>query len=166
MKKAIIFGLLLAVVFTGCKKSEDEPETDPQKIGIVGEWYSSGTDVAPLLVGIGIDSIYAKFESNNTYLVESFASGAKTTLVGTYVQTKTTTGNIWTIVLNQSSPNALTSEGIFEISVATTPYSMQYEVVQTEPNLGFAPPTPTGGFGSTAGGAFGNLNIQKYKKLK
>ena len=43
---------------------------------------------------------------------------------------------------------------------------MQYEVLQTEPNLGFAPPTPTGGFGSTAGGAFGNLNIQKYKKLK
>lgn len=166
MKKAIIFGMLLALVISGCKKSEDDgPSTDPQVIGIVGEWYSSGTNVAPLLVGFGIDSIYAKFNSDNTYLVESFSGGAKTSLTGTFVQEKSGTGTIWNIIVNQSSPSALTSTGIFDISTSTSPYTMQYEVVQTEPASGFAPPTATAGFGSTADGAFGTTNIQKYIKI-
>jgi hypothetical protein len=85
MKKAIIFGMLLTLVFVSCEKSEDDgPETDPQKIGIVGEWYSSGDNVAVLLSYFFVDSIYAKFNSDNTYLVESFADGAKTTYSGTY----------------------------------------------------------------------------------
>ena len=50
------------------------------EIGIVGEWYSSGANVAVLLsYYFGVDSIYAKFNDDNTYLVESFADGAKTT---------------------------------------------------------------------------------------
>jgi hypothetical protein len=166
MKKVIIFGLLLAVVFTGCKKTEEEPETDPQKIGIVGEWYSSGDNVAFLLsYYFGIDSIYAKFETNNTYLVESFANDAKTTYVGTYAQNKSGTGTIWNITLNQSSPTAVTSVGIFDISTSTNPYTMMYEVVQTEPSIGATPPTATAGFGSTNGGQLGNFNIQKFVKI-
>jgi hypothetical protein len=167
MKKAIIFGLLLAVVFTGCKKSEEDgPETDPQIIGVVGEWYSSGDNVAVLLsTYFFIDSIYAKFEPNNTYLVESFADGAKTTYSGTYAQVKSGTGTIWNITLNQSTPTAVTSVGIFDISVAAEPYTMQYEVVQTQPDIQATPPTAGAGFGSTNGGALSTWNIQKYIKM-
>jgi hypothetical protein len=168
MKKAIIFGMLLALVITGCTKSDDTgPETDPQKIGIVGEWYSKGTDVAPLLVTLmKTDSINVKFESNNTYVVTHFDNTkTKTIMTGTYTQQKSGTGTIWKITLNQTSPTALTSEGIFDISTTTTPYSMQYEVVQTQPAIGATPPTATAGFGSTNGGALGVLNVQKYKKI-
>lgn len=167
MKKTIIFGLLLAVVFTGCKKSDDDgPETDPQKIGIVGEWYSSGDNVAVLLsTYFFVDSIYAKFERNNTYLVESFADGAKTTYSGTYSQTKSGTGTIWNITLNQSTPTPVTSVGIFDISTETDPYTMQYEVVQTQPDIGSTPPTAEAGFGSTNGGALLTWNIQHFIKM-
>lgn len=167
MKKAIIFGMLLTLVFVSCEKSEDDgPETDPQKIGIVGEWYSSGDNVAVLLSAyLSVDSIYAKFNQDNTYLVESFADGAKTTYAGTYSQEKSGTGTIWNITLNQSTPTALTSEGIFDISTATNPYTMQYEVAQTEPSIGATPPTAAAGFGSTNGGALGTMNVQKYIKI-
>lgn len=167
MKKVILFGLLLAVVFTGCEKSEDDgPETDPQKIGLVGEWYSSGENVAVLLsTYFGVDSIYAKFESNNTYLVESFADGAKTTYSGTYAQTKSGVGTIWDITLNQTTPTAVTSVGIFDISTETDPYTMMYEVVQTQPDIQATPPTAEAGFGSTNGGALLTWNIQKFIKM-
>lgn len=166
MKKLLVFGMMLAVVFISCDKSDEEDDDDPQKIGIVGEWYSSGSDVATLLsYYFGVDSIYAKFESNNTYLVESFADGAKTTYSGTYTQTKSGVGTIWNITLNQSTPTAVTSVGIFDISTETTPYTMQYEVAQTEPSIGATPPTAAGGFGSTNGGALGTWNIQKFKKI-
>ncbi|HQU97021.1 MAG TPA: hypothetical protein PLO39_12810, partial [Saprospiraceae bacterium] len=69
-------------------------------------------------------------------------------------------GNIYTIKLNQTSPTALTAEGIFEVSADNK--TMKYEVVQTEPSLGIAPPTAAGGFGSTAGGAFGTNVVQNF----
>ena len=166
MKKLLVLAMMLSVAFVACEKSEDDDSNDPQKVGIVGEWYSSGTNVAPLLAYLGIDSIYAKFNKDNTYLVESFKDGAKTTLTGTYVQTKSGVGNIWNITLNQGSPTALTSQGIFEIDATKNPYTMNYEVAQTEPQIaGVTPPTAQGGFGSTSGGAYGTTNVQKYIKI-
>ena len=99
MKKALILGLLIAVVLTSCEKSDDDGQsTDPQKIGLVGEWYSSGDNVAVLLTTyFGVDSVYAKFETNNTYLVESFANGAKTTYTGTFIQASANMGTIWNL---------------------------------------------------------------------
>jgi len=136
-----------------------------KEIGIIGQWISSGANVAPLLIAAGIDSIYADFKVDLSYLVESFtADGSKTTLTGTYVQTKSSTGNIWTIVVNQSSPSSLVSEGIFEV-MATGGVTMKYEIAQTDPEIpGVTPPTPEGGFGSTSSGAFGVLNVQTYVK--
>lgn len=164
MKKVLVFGMMLAVTLIGC---DDDDNDDPQKVGIVGEWYSAGDNVAVLLSAyFNVDSIYAKFEANNTYLVESFdVDGAKTTYTGTYVQTKSGVGTIWNITLNQSSPTAVTSVGIFDISTATNPYTMQYEVAQTEPSIGATPPTAAAGFGSTNGGALGTWNIQKFVKI-
>lgn len=151
----------------GAMEATKSINTDPLAkldYGITGEWYSSGSNVAPLLAYFLIDSIYAKFEANNTYLVESYASGAKTTYTGTFTQEKSGIGNIWNIVLNQSAPTAITSEGIFEITAANGGYTMKYEVVQTEPSLGTAP-TAEAGFGSSSGGTLGTMNIQTFVKI-
>jgi len=160
--------ILFAFVFTACEKSNDDTTYNPTKDGIVGEWYSSGSDVAVLLsYYFTIDSIYAKFESNNTYLVESYTvNGTKTTYAGTYTQQASGTGTIWNIVLNQSTPTAVTSEGIFQITLTDTKYKMQYEVAQTTPSIGATAPTATAGFGSTSGGALGSNNIQKFVKIE
>ncbi len=133
-------------------------------LGIVGEWYSSGDNVAALLsLYFNVDSLYALFRADQTYLVESYdPDGVKTEYLGTYTQAQSDVDGIWTIVLNQSAPSSVTSEGIFGFYFDETAYDMMYEVVQTEPDLGNSPPTPDGGFGSSNGGALGDINIQKY----
>jgi len=135
-----------------------------KEIGILGKWYSSGANVSLLLsTYFGIDSIYADFKADNSYLVESFTTaGSKTTMTGTFTQAKSTTGNIWEITVNQSSPSSLISEGIFEL-YAGADVSMKYEIAQTEPQTpGVTPPTAVAGFGSTSGGAYGVTNVQTY----
>lgn len=136
-------------------------------LGIVGKWYSAGENVAVLLsFYFKIDSIYAEFKPDMSYLVESYAEGVKSEMRGVFTQTKSSTANIWTITVNQSVPTALTSEGIFEIYYDQSPNKMKYEVAQTEPQQpGVTPPTPAGGFGSTSGGAFGTTNVQTYLRL-
>jgi hypothetical protein len=133
------------------------------KVGVHGEWKSY--PVAPILANFA-DSIIATFETNNTYVVDSWKNGSKTVLSGTYVQTKSSTGNIWTIVLEQSSPTVLTSEGMFEVTDNDT--KMTYEIVQTNPAIGAAPPTPAAGFGSSTfnGTALGAANIQNYVRIQ
>lgn len=133
-------------------------------LGIVGEWFSSDANVAPLLtLYFNVDSLYALFRADQTYMVESYdVDGIKTEYLGTFTQTKSSIDNIWTIVLNQSAPSSVTSEGMFGFYFDETEYDMMYEVVQTEPDLGNAPPTPEAGFGSSNGGALGTINIQKY----
>lgn len=135
--------------------------------GIVGTWVSKGTDVALLLVNLfKVDSIVATFRENQTYTVLQYAGGATAalTLSGTYTQTKSNTGNIWTITVNQSAPAALTSAGIFEVTATAAPNAMKYEIAQTSPDIGAVPATPAGGFGSTNAGVFGTLNVQNYKR--
>ncbi len=87
-----------------------------KEIGIIGQWISAGANVAPLLISAGVDSIFADFKADFSYVVESYSvDGSKTTLSGTYVQTKSSVGNIWSIVVNQSSPSSLISEGILKL---------------------------------------------------
>ncbi len=134
------------------------------ELGIIGEWYSSGGNVASLLVQFNVDSIYANFNSDQTYVVESYdPDGVMTEYSGTYTQAKSDVGNIYTIVLNQSTPFSATSEGIFEVIPDGDGFDMKYEVVQTEPASGYSPPTPSGGFGSTG---LGDINTQKYLILQ
>lgn len=168
MKKISILALAAMLAFSSCKKEEENNNNNnnqPQRTGIQGKWQSSGSDVAPLLVQLfQIDSIYAEFNTNMTYTVRQWdASGADLgTLSGVYTQTKSSTGDIWNIVVEQTAPSALRSEGIFDVNNGV----MRYEIVQTEPSLGVPPPTAEGGFGSSAGGALGNANIQVYKEVK
>lgn len=167
MKKLLFILISVAIVFTSCKKSTEEDVYDPATDGLVGEWQSSGSNVAVLLsYYFGVDSIYAKFSDNNTYLVESYANDTKTIYSGTYAQEKSGTGQIWTIVLNQSTPTAVTSEGIFEITSDNSEFTMKYEVVQTTPSIGATPPTPEAGFGSSNGGALGTTNVQTFLMIK
>jgi hypothetical protein len=140
---------------------------DLVNLGIIGAWYSSGDNVAVLLSAyFNVDSIYAMFNADQTYVVESYdTDGVMTEYLGTYTQETSEVNGIWTIVLNQSSPSSLTSEGIFGFFLDETTFDMKYEVVQTEPDLGNAPPTPEGGFGSSNGGQLGDANVQKYLKI-
>ena len=166
MKKLIFILVALTIGFSSCDKSEEEDVYNPTTDGITGEWQSSGSNVAVLLsTYFKVDSIYARFEANNTYYVESYALDTKTIYSGTYAQAKSTTGSIWTIVLNQSTPTAVTSEGMFEITETGTVYSMKYEVVQTTPSISATPPTPAAGFGSTNGGALGTWNVQNFVQI-
>ncbi len=165
MKINAWLGLSLAaiVAVSACKKEDDNDDNNtPTATGIQGKWQSSGSDVAPLLVTLfQTDSIYAEFNTNNTYLVEQYStSGALVTLSGTYTQQKATT-DIWTIEVNQTVPATLTSEGIFKVDGST----MTYEIVQTQPDIQAVPPTPAAGFGSTNGGALGTINVQTYRKV-
>lgn len=129
---------------------------------LVGSW--TAYDVSAVLTSLGITAVTAEFSSNNSYVVTSEAAGAQTVLEGTYTIGDPNSEGIYSIVLNQSSPNSLTSEGIFKV-YAASPDSMWYEVAQTDPGItGVTPPTQEAGFGSTSGGAFGVMNIQKYNR--
>ncbi|MFW5708308.1 MAG: carboxypeptidase-like regulatory domain-containing protein [Bacteroidota bacterium] len=136
--------------------------------GIVGTWVSEGDNVAPLLAEyLDIVKIDAEFRTDGTYTVYSYTSEeVETVFEGIYTQNKTTYGQIWEITLEQTVPSAVTSEGIFEITVnpAGGPRTMMYEVVQTNPSLGTAP-TAAEGFGSSSGGTLGDTNIQHYVEV-
>ena len=164
---ALLFGAL-AFSFAACDKEDGDDDIDPAQ-GVIGEWQSSGNNVALLLQGepFFTDSIYAKMNDDFTYRVESYSDdGVMTLFTGTFSQEESGTGEIWTITLQQNVPYAGVSEGIFEIYWNEDPIRMKYEVLQTTPDLGLAPPTPEGGFGSTAGGFFGETNVQTFLRIE
>lgn len=134
------------------------------EIGLIGSWLSEGTNVAPLLVYAGITKITADFRADKTYLVESYtADGSKIALEGTYTQEKSTVEGIWNIRIDQSTPSALVSEGIFSVTSIDGVVTLKYEVAQTDPEqVGVTPPTAEGGFGSTSAGAYGEMNVQIF----
>ncbi|MDR1654055.1 MAG: hypothetical protein LBS01_10520 [Prevotellaceae bacterium] len=180
MKKFVLF-LAAAMLLCGmatmnsCKsddpnKDDETTVYDPAKDGIVGEWLSEGDNVATLLsMYFQVEKLEANFKADKTYIVNQYnKDGTSNVLTGTYQQAKSTTGNIWTIVVNQSGGGAttVTSEGIFEVTKEGDGYTMKYEIVQTSPALSTAPPTPEGGFGSSGGGSLGTDNIQKFVRVE
>ena len=143
----------------------DKNNNNFMAIGIYGTWVSEGANLALLLAGppFNVSKITATFNTNGSYtVVQVDSSGASIDLTGTFTIQKSSVATIYNIVLDQATPSVLTATGIFQIDGSVTPFNMQYEVVQTTPDIGVAPPTPAGGFGSTGGGAFGTMNIQKY----
>ncbi|MDX9760106.1 MAG: IPT/TIG domain-containing protein [Bacteroidota bacterium] len=137
---------------------------------IVGVWVSDSANVAPLLYGapFHVRKIVATFKANGTYtVVQTDSSQTSLTLTGVWFAAvggaAAPNDKIRTITVNQGTPSALTAEGIYEVTVDDGKIMMNYEVVQTEPPLaGVSKPTAEGGFGSTAGGTFGMINVQKY----
>ncbi|QNR25531.1 hypothetical protein [Croceimicrobium hydrocarbonivorans] len=164
-----VLSLAFVVSLSSCSEDEDPQDNNSgtnNPVGIQGKWYSSGDNVAPLLSALfGTDSIYIEFATDLTYSVEQYdTNGAKLTLSGTYTQTESNVTDIWSIEVNQTAPAVLTSEGIFKVEGNT----MQYEIVQTDPDIGATPPTPATGFGSSASGGtpLGTLNIQNYVRIQ
>lgn len=143
-------------------------ENIAQDLGIIGKWYSSGDNVAPLLVTYFlVDSIYAEFKADNTYLVEQYNIGNTSgtpdlIFTGTFTIEKSDVDEIWYIDLTQELPYVAEASGIFEVK--QSPEVLWYEVVQTSGTQN-TPPTPEDGFGSSNGGAFGDDNIQKYIRI-
>ena len=145
-----------------------ESNAATKDLGIMGEWLSEGSNVAPLLVTyFNVLKVEAEFKTDYTYVVNQFNIGNTTTtpdlvFAGTYEIAKSTTGNIWTITCNQELPYVAVASGIFEIK--TSPELLWYEVVQTSGTQN-VPPTPEAGFGSSNGGTLGDLNVQKFVRV-
>jgi hypothetical protein len=158
---------LVALLGTGAVAcSSDDDGTPPATHELVGTWISDGTDIAPgLAATLKTALIVATFNSNNTYtVVATDSSNASVTFTGTWTTTGAA-GEIREITLSQSTPAALTSEGIFQVTVGGT--RLTYEVIQVQPPIaGFTAPVVAEGFGSTKynGVALGVTWIQKYDK--
>ncbi|MFZ1731475.1 MAG: IPT/TIG domain-containing protein [Bacteroidota bacterium] len=139
---------------------------------IVGTWTSEGSNVALLLYGapFNVRKIVATFKADGSYIVvQTDSSQTNLTLTGVYVvapgNAAAPNDKIRTVTVNQGQPTSVTAEGIYEVTVAPAGITMKYEIAQTEPPLaGVTKPTPALGFGSTAGGLFGTINIQTYVK--
>lgn len=156
----IVMGMFLMI---SCDKDDDNGTNAPKAVDPwVGTWLSAGTNVAPLLVSLfKYDSVKVEMKDNQTVtLMTHPAGGAWATVNGTFVVTKSATGDVHTIQIVYPSYE---QGGIIQVT-AGTPATMKLEVVQTVPNIGATPRTPATGFGSDA--ALGTWNIQTYVKLK
>lgn len=138
---------------------------------IVGVWTSQDTDVAPLLSGapLFLRKLVATFKADGSFLlVQTDSSQASTTFTGTYLAAAggapAPNDRIRLITITQQSdPSPVIVEGIYEVNVGDSTVTMQFEVVSPAPPLsGKTKPTPEGGFGSTAGGQIGTINVQTY----
>ncbi|MEJ2503269.1 MAG: hypothetical protein P8177_08130 [Gemmatimonadota bacterium] len=161
MKKHAILAALVLAVFglAACDEESTGVEDDTEEL--VGTWVSKGADLAPGFAPFAIDSIIATFNEDQTYEVLQYAGGSdqEVTLTGTYVIGPQEEGEIRAITLTQATPSALTAAGIFQVSGS----SMQYEVIQVQPDIGATAPTVSGGFGSTTvGGSTTSVWIQGY----
>lgn len=127
---------------------------------LAGSWLSEGANIADLLAGppFNIVSITATFGGDGSYeVVSTDDEGTSGTLTGTYVADLGT--DPAGIVLSQATPYTATAEGIYQIVGDT----LTYEVVQTVPDYGYAPPTPESGFGTTSGnGIEAGINVQTF----
>ncbi len=146
---------------SGASKSADLAA----ELGIIGKWYSTGDNVAPLLVTYFlVDSIYAEFNDDFTYLVHQYSNGNTSTTPdiifnGTFTIERSEVEDLWNIAIAQVEPYIADVSGIFQVK--QDPETLWYEVVQTSGTQNI-PPTAAQGFGSTNGGTLGETNIQKY----
>ncbi|MCA9655194.1 MAG: hypothetical protein KC501_35090 [Myxococcales bacterium] len=130
-------------------------------VGIEGNWLSEGENVAQLLVDVlDIVSITATFTETTFDVNSTDGSGAMVQQTGTYaVEPCPGSDTKFSIILEQTAPQAITVEGIYEIDGCQDPAVMTYEVIQTQPDVGAVPPTCDDDFGT---GAFGQDNVQIF----
>lgn len=130
--------------------------------GFVGSWRSEGGDLSELFAAdpFFYTRVDAAFRADQTFQVDATdADGATYRLVGTYVADDSTDPGA--VSLSQTEPYEALASGIFSVAGDT----LTYEVVQTSPDYGFVPPTPSSGFGSTSGPNMDeDVNIQTYRR--
>lgn len=137
----------------------------PTKEFLVGTWVSEGNNVAPgLRATLKTKKIVATFNDNKTYTVVATDSfNVSVTYSGTFTTQANSNTSIRNIILNQTTPTSVTSQGIYRV----TTKDLTYEVIQTTPViLGFSQPVASEGFGSTK---YNNIRlgatwIQKFIK--
>lgn len=115
---------------------------------LTGTWLSEGDDIAPIFqtAMFAYVSITAVYASDGSYTVQATdGEGATYDFAGTSTFDTATTPH--TIVQSQTIPYKGTAEGIWTVEGDV----FTLEVVQTFPDYGFTPATPTSGFGSSAG---------------
>ena len=137
---------------------DTEPVDGP---AIVGDWISEGADLSDLFAGSPFNyvRIEASFGADGRCgsVIEA-ANGDVAETAGTCALTE---GSPGTIVVSQTDPYAATAVGIWQVRGGV----LTYEVVQTVPDYGYAPPTPASGFGSTEGTGLGaGVNVQTYRR--
>jgi hypothetical protein len=124
-------------------------DTGGEPVALEGTWLSEGDDVAPLLINLtGAVSITATFDDVGFTVVTIDDEGQEVMQTGVY--TATEVGDVYEILLEQSTPQTITAAGIYQIDNSVSPPVMRYEVLQTEPDVNAGPPpTAEGGFGAT-----------------
>lgn len=128
----------------------DEETTGAEPVTIVGSWLSEGKNVAPILVQLaGTASITATFEDAAYDVLTVDTDGQEVSFTGVYTVEESGVEGIMNITLEQSTPQTITSEGIYAIDNSTNPPTMRYEVVQTVPDVGAEAPSAELGFGGT-----------------
>ncbi len=129
---------------------------------IVGRWRSEGDDLSPLFAGAPFSYVQVdvQFEADARYTATSTDGGGTTVVLsGTYTADRQSTPGV--VVLSQSEPYEASATGLWQVEGDL----LTYEVVQTLPDYGFAPPTPEAGFGSTSGpGMDAGINVQRYRR--
>ena len=126
-----------------------------------GVWTSN--PVAPLLEAFA-DSIVAHFNTDNTYQMAYWQEGSATIYSGTCVRVPSGVNDIFTIQMDQTSPNTAKLSGIYK--VLENEGRLTLEIIQTTPSIGATPPLATDGFGSTKfnGVPLGNKNVQEFAR--
>lgn len=109
---------------------------------IVDVWISEGENLGVAFAELGFTSIEATFNADGSYVVNSDFAGTPIVQSGVYTTEASSNGNIRTIRLEQSSPNALVAEGIYEVDAD----GLVYEAIDVSQGT---PPTAEGGFGSS-----------------
>lgn len=157
----------MILFFLACQPDDYVPGGDDTGVPVAndsleGSWRSEGEDVSELLAGAPFHyaRIDVDFLSAGTYTVlVTDADGQSGTFTGAWTADSSTQPG--TIVLDQATPSAAVAEGIWAIEADV----LTYEVVQTQPDYGFVPPTPETGFGSTSGeGIDPGVNVQVYRR--
>lgn len=131
-------------------ETDDETTGGAEDVTIVGTWLSEGKNVAPILVQLaGTVSLTATFEDTAYDVLTVDMDGQEVSFTGVYTVEESGVDGIMNITLEQSTPQTITSEGIYAIDNSTNPPTLRYEVVQTVPDIGAEAPTAELGFGGT-----------------
>lgn len=135
---------------------------DCEGSGLLGDWRSEGEDISALFQLSTFDyaRVDASFGADCLYRVDVLTNGGdEYVIMGSWEAQEGSPGSItqW-----QDYPYAARAEGIWQVAGE----ALSFEVVQVDPDYGFTAPTPSTGFGSTAGqGLAAGDNVQTYRRL-
>ncbi len=147
-KHALLGCVLLSAV--GCGVAQDGPGVGGMKSALTGTWFSGGSDMAKGFGGppFNFSSLKVLFDDDGSYSVKATDTKMKTIdFTGTWIATASATPGLYEIEQHQIMPQAVVSKGIYQIDSASG--KMTFEIIQTQPDVGAAPPSIAGGFGST-----------------